>query len=538
MKLGAKEASRCSGVLAFAVLTLAGCGLPQQMIQLAEETDGQITQRTRELETSRQELLAFQESEESVGYRGDIEREQWLGQLSTAEAVVSQARKLYDERVKPVIEADDSSRENDAYQALLEIPKLLDSARDSAGFWRARRELLTQAKQNADALLKTARVENQQIQNTVQGLQSRFAAAKREFPEQSEGLDRAWTSFQSVSGGAKDSLSRLEAQERTRQAQGVADYGVVATESEKIRSSLEQITQGAATAEARIAELSRSYAKTLIDMRADYALVIRRQSWDNSAEYPSLHDYDYPEVTVDGGTFDYFDSIPTSLATFSKGWFGNDLTLLAGVDRQRWDSLKIDPEQAWPSSDDDAAELWLQTATAKYFHKYHVVENGEPSETDWVPVEEAFFFANIDNLGMDVEAKPYGLFEAQKLTHAAPPGMAYVGNPRYGRWERQGGGTVWTWIAPYLFYRSLFGTPWNYRRDEWNTWHTGYYGSRPYYGGTSSAPAYGTRSSRTQTSPTLSGSNFGRSGGFNRPAGSVRGAGPASRGGGFGGSGK
>ena len=535
MKLRTREGLRCAAFIA--CLALAGCGLSDDLVQLAQNTDRQITQREREIQSSRQELEAFQASESSAGYRVAIEREEWLTRLTSAQAVVNQARSIYDQRVKPVIEANDRSRAGDANQALMDIPKLLGSVRDSVGFWRERRKELDQAKENADTLLGTARTEVQSIDAQLAALQSRVSAARRDFPDQTETIDQLANPLVAQAASASASLERLQAQIRMHQSEGVADYGILAEASSNIAETQTRVVQGVAAAEAKLAELSHSYAKTLIDMKADYGLIIRRQSWDNAAEYPYLRDYDYPPRKVDGPAFEYFDEIPTSLATYKRGWFGNELSTFPGVDRQRWDALNINPEERWPHSDDDEAEFWLEGATAEYFHKYHVVENGETNETDWVPVDEAFFFANLDNLGMDVEAKPYGVFEENKLTHAAPPGMAYVGNPRYGHWERQGGGMVWTWIAPYLFYRALFGNPWSYTRDEWNTWHGGYYGSRPYYGA-GSTPSYGTRSSRTQTSPTLAGSNFGRSGGFSRPAGSVRGAGPASRGGGFGGSGK
>jgi hypothetical protein len=535
MKLSVRESLRRAASIA--LLALAGCGLSEDLVQLAQNTERQITQREREIESSRQELEAFQASESSVGYRGAIEREEWLTRLTNAQAVVSQARSIYDQRVKPVVEDNDASRADDVSQALMEIPKLLDSVRDSTGFWRERRRALDHAKENADSLLSGARTQLQSIDEQLSGFGSRVVAARREFPDQAETIDQLSDPLEEQAAFANRSLERLQEQNRMRESGSVPDYGILAEESTSVEETQTRIVQGVAAAEAKLAELSHSYAKTLIDMKADYGLIIRRQSWDNAAEYPYLRDYDYPPRKVDGPTFEYFDEIPTSLATYKRGWFGNELNTFPGVDRQRWDTLNIKPEERWPHSDDDEAEFWLQGATAEYFHKYHVVENGETSETDWVPVDEAFFFANLDNLGMDVEAKPYGVFEENKLTHAAPPGMAYVGNPRYGRWESQNGGMVWAWIAPYLFYRTLFGNPWSYSRDEWNAWHGGYHGSRPYYG-SGSTPSYGTRSGRTQTSPTLAGSNFGRSGGFSRPAGSVRGAGPASRGGGFGGSGK
>lgn len=519
-------------------LVLAGCGISQGTRNFAEQTERQIERRAQEIESARQELTAFLESPESEGLREAAEREQWVGRLDVAAQKVETSRKTYDEKVRPILEADDSSREYELYEPLESIGQILESTRENTEFWRVRRDAMMQVKANAGQVREQARAAVESIETQLQRIRPQSVQAKREFEDQAEAIDALVDPLEERLTAAREALGVVEEQYRTHQQGSGGDYGAMLGAAQVIETNHAYVAQAANEAEAKFSQLSQSYARTLIDMNAEYFLTIRRQSWDNSRDYPALHNYDYPERQVDAETLRHFDEIRTSLATYKRGWFSNDLDLFRGVDAQRWNALQIDPEENWPSKDDDEAELWLQNTRAQYFHKYHVVENGETYETDWVPVEEAFFFANIDNLGMDVEAKPYGAFESEKMTNAAPPGMAYVGNERYGRWERRNGGTVWTWIAPYLFYRSLFGNPWQYNRSEWNTWRSGYYGSRPYYGGTASSPRYGTRSSRTQSSPVLSGSRFGRSGGFSRPAGSVRGAGPAGRGGGFGGSGK
>lgn len=529
------SAPRVWTVSTLLLIAMAGCGISQSGLEYAERAKRQVQQRQQEVLKSRQDLDAFLQSPQSEGYRSAAESEQWSGELAAAEAKVAEADELVTQQIQPIVEADSSSDEVLIYDYGNTVLELVAGAREQSEYWRERKQALDEAKANAPQLLAASQAALAGIENELSTLQPRAASAKKEFPEQAQAIDSMTAPLVARGVAAREALQEVEAQVQAHQSGSGADYGALASKAEYIEGSRQLLAQSAAAAEAKFAELSRSYSRTLTDMKAEYELQIRRQSWDNSVDYPSLHNYDYPRK-VEGDTYEHFDSIPGSLATFKQGWFGDDLTLLAGVNQQQWESLKIDPELDWPP-DDDEAEFWLESAKADYFHKYHVVESGELIQTDWIHVDEAFFFANIDNLGMDVEAKPYGLFEEQKLTHAAPPGMAYVGNERYGRWEQRNGGSVWTWVAPYLFYRSLFGSPWIYPRNEWNTWRTGYYGSRPYYG-TGSSPSYGTRSSRTQTSPVLSGSQFGRSGGFNRPAGSVRGAGPASRGGGFGGSGK
>ena len=519
-------------------LALSGCGLPEQLVRQAQQTLDMVNQREIELKASEEEFAQFQASDEYKELGRYAEREKWSQQLELAARKLSLAKRTVQSEVQPILDRDSMDDEYKLGQTLEKVSPMLASVREEAGRWRERRTVLEDAKKNADQLNAQAESDWAVIRDGGTRLQETANQAAREFKEGQQTIQRVAEPFVNLLNQSREVFATVEREHRSHGSGGDADYALLLDGANKLESNREGYQESSAEAEAKFAQLSVSYSKTLIDMKADFLLTIRRQSWDESADYPSLHSVDYPAKIVDGQTYEHFDEIPGSLATFQTGWFSDDFVLLRGVDQNRWNSLKIDHKASWPSSDDNQAEYWLQTATAKYFHKYHVIQNGEASETDWVPVQEGFFLANLDNLGMDVESKPYGVFEENKLTHAAPPGMAYVGNPRYGRWENQGGGSVWMWVAPYLLYRSLFGNSYGYRRNEWNTYRGGYYGSRAYYGGTAAAPAYGSRSRSTQSSPSLSSSNFGRSGGFSRPAGSVRGAGPAGRGGGFGGSGK
>ncbi len=519
-------------------LALSGCGLSEQLARQAQQTLDMVNQREIELKTSQEEFVRFQASDEYKELGRYAEREKWSQQLELAAQKLSLAKRTVQSEVQPLLDRDSMDDEYKLGQTLEKVSPMLASVREEAGRWRERRKVLEDAKKNADQLNAQAESDWAVIRDGVTRLQETANQAAREFKEGQQTIQRVAEPFVNLLNQSREVFATVEREHRSHGSGGDADYALLLGGVNKLESNREGYQESSAEAEAKFAQLSVSYSKTLIDMKADFFLTIRRQSWDESADYPSLHNVDYPAKTVDGQTYEHFDEIRGSLATFQTGWFSDDLVLLRGVDQNRWNSLKIDHKENWPNSDDNQAEYWVHTAAARYFHKYHVIRNGEASETDWVPVEEGFFLANLDNLGMDVESKPYGVFEENKLTHAAPPGMAYVGNPRYGRWGNQGGGSVWMWVAPYLLYRTLFGNPYRYGRNEWNTYRGGYYGSRPYYGGTAAAPAYGTRSRSTQSSPTLSSSNFGRSGGFNRPAGSVRGAGPAGRGGAFGGSGK
>lgn len=518
-------------------LALSGCGISDQILRQAQETRDTIDRRARDLEASQKEFEQFRASDGYAVFGRAADREEWSQYLENGANQLALAESTFQAEVQPILDQNQGDQERPLLRTLEKISPMLDAVRQESGLWSERRAVLEDARNNAAQLRSQAEGDWGVIRAGIPALQASANKAAREFTESEADIQRVIAPVADLLAESQKAFASSEREFGLHDSGGDADLGLLLADVDRLKTNREGYQKASAEAEAKLAELSVSYAKTLIDMKADFLLNIRRQSWNESADSPPLHSLDYAPRTVDSPTFEHFDAISGSLARYKKGWMSDDFALLAGVDANLWNSLKIDSLERWPRGDNEA-EYWLQTATAQYFHKYHVVQDGEISNTDWVPVASAFFFANLDNLGMDVESKPYGVFEENKLTHAAPPGMAYVGNNRYGRWERRGGGTVWTWLGPYLLYSTLFGNPYRYSRNEWNTWHGGYYGRRAYYGGSSAAPAYGTRSRGTQSSSTFNGSNFGRSGGFGRPGGSVRGAGPAGRGGAFGGSGK
>ncbi len=137
----------------------------------------------------------------------------------------------------------------------------------------------------------------------------------------------------------------------------------------------------------------------------------------------------------------------------------------------------------------------------EYYHQYRIIkedQNGDINEeiTDWYPVGEAFFDANLNNMGMEIASKG----EDGKITKSiGPPGYgSYVGNEKYGRWSQRDGGSFWEFYGKYALMSSMFNMmAYPARRSYYNDYRGGYYGTgRSYYGPRSSngTYAYGTRS--------------------------------------------
>lgn len=131
-----------------------------------------------------------------------------------------------------------------------------------------------------------------------------------------------------------------------------------------------------------------------------------------------------------------------------------------------------------------------------YYHQYEIIRGSTPETieselTDWVEVSDKEFNKYINDMGMEIAARD----STGKLIKAvAPPGYNnYVGNPRYGRWENQGGYSFWAFYGQYAFLSSMFRmATYPARRDYYNDWrgrdrNRTYYGPGGSYYGTGSA---------------------------------------------------
>ena len=122
-----------------------------------------------------------------------------------------------------------------------------------------------------------------------------------------------------------------------------------------------------------------------------------------------------------------------------------------------------------------------------------------------------------------------------------PPGLANVGNPKYGEWkEDDNGNSFWSWYGRYAFFSHLFFyPPYYYPYGGWQGWHRNYRYKKPYYGTTKNGNRqYGTFGTQVKQSPKYRNSTFAKTGGFKSGPMGVRGAGSRTRGGGPGGKGK
>ncbi len=144
-----------------------------------------------------------------------------------------------------------------------------------------------------------------------------------------------------------------------------------------------------------------------------------------------------------------------------------------------------------------------------YYHKYKILyaesvatqgDTGAELKTrdrGWVEVSKSFFTAYEGYLGMAILTKSPN---DQATRVQQPPGYQYVGDNRYGRWQRDSsGGSFWVFYGQYSLLRDLLGTStYPIRRGHWDDYRGSYSRGKPYFG-SGSKPYYGTKGSITKT---------------------------------------
>jgi hypothetical protein len=111
------------------------------------------------------------------------------------------------------------------------------------------------------------------------------------------------------------------------------------------------------------------------------------------------------------------------------------------------------------------------TFSNSYYHKYQVVleqqkADGKPELrrglSQWLPISEKLYKERESYLGMTVYSKKDG----KENWAVMPPGYDFVGDTRYGRWERdRSGNQVWHFLAGYAALSYLTGNRPIYGRD-------------------------------------------------------------------------
>jgi hypothetical protein len=482
------DARRSAAALALlsAAALCAACGLPRDTRAIAEAIPNTITTRNADIAVKEQQFRALAASAAVAADQVYAEREGWAKQFDQARAKTQEARRAFDRDIAPLLDRNRRGDRDAVAAQVVAIQKLVDEAERAAGVPARRQGYINDLRLHYRDRLQEAAKNMQQLNALASSLTDQARKSKSEFPLRERDIDTRTATLLALAAPAQAAFTRVSTEAANADANRFADLVLLDESARAVSDNATRMSEGTTDLSAQLAALSRSYSKSLADMRVNYQINLERWSWNEDDDSPEIHYYAYPAQDISGELFDYFNAMPESLpyvARFTSGFFGGT-SLPRDVDQARWEALNVSPKEAWPAFSDDTAEFGYRLS-AEYFHKYLVTEDGRATETDWQSVDEATFEQHAGNLGMDIVSKPYAAFEDEKIVSPTPAGLAFVGNPKYGEWRTDNSGvSFWAWYGAYRLFSDLLGArglPYNYRRDEWNTWSTGYRG-KPYYG--------------------------------------------------------
>jgi hypothetical protein len=246
----------------------------------------------------------------------------------------------------------------------------------------------------------------------------------------------------------------------------------------------------------------------------------------------------------------YEQSMILSAATGAKA--ANKATIInAGMELKTTVKALESAKSEWAKAtaavpnDVDKVIIDMRSKSGVYAHKYKVITNGQSVDSGWTNVDKATFNKHKEHLGMAIYSKPAGVLPEDATVIASPPGYNYVGNRRYGQWERRNGQSFWVFYGQYSLMRDVFWGRGMYRpiyRSEYRGYRSNLRSRRAYYG---AKKQYGT--AKAVKSPKYSKSSYAKkrssSGGYSgsKYSGSKRSGGYRGsryRGSSFGGGGK
>ena len=476
---------RSLGVAA-SFVACSACGLSSAIRTEATNASRRIDAEIDDIGRKEAAYRAFAGSDAYRPYRVYGDREAWVKQFDYARVKTAAARTVYQRDVAPLLQRNNEKDEQAVAVQIAQISRLIGEAQAFADLPARRRQYIDTVSSSYATLALRSEDNAGRVTTAMGPLLALANRTKQAFPTRAGDVDKRVEPIQKLAEETANANRKVAFETANANAKRASDFVVLGDNARLVSRNASRLTEDVRAVTRQLESLPRSYSKTLTDMKAAYFITVQRWSWNDSADNPTTHTFTYPRREISGEAFDYFNSLPESLpyaARYTSSFFGSSVRTEPRVDARQWAALGIAPREAWNSAD-DAAEFGY-TLSADYFHKYLTTDDGRAQESDWENVGEAVFEEHVDDLGMDIVAKPFGAFDDEKVSKPTPAGLAFVGNPQYGRWQTdERGVSFWEWYGLYRLFGDLLGTgghPYYYRRDEWDTWSTRYRG-QPYYG--------------------------------------------------------
>ncbi len=521
--------------LAGLVVILAGCGpgLPDALKHKADSIPDNIKSVESRVNKNKDKYDSLKSSPEFKQVKRFAVRENWDKKFQLAHDELERAKNLYKKELAPLIGRNKPELAPRVSKQIIRIGKIIKTAENSSQTPLARFSAIQKTIENAKDFQKKSAKDAENINNIVNEFKKNiFAKAKADFPDMQEKIDSRFAPLAALAIQSRDHADIVTTEYRNHQKGLQADYAAFTDSREQLSLNLEKTQTLEIKLTKEMKGLYSSYTKILQDMKEEYFVTIKRESWNENSDFynPRVATF-HRQVSRQAYETLNADNLDT-IAAITAGFFGSKFSNKIG---SAWEELSINPTEQWSGRGHNAAEFWVKDLKVDYYHKYMLEKNGETKETDWEKVDGNFYFNNLEFLGMAILAKPYGVFEKDRLTQAAPPGMAYVGNSKYGEWKQDNSGSrFWSWYGKYALFSTLFfPRPYYYPYNSWHGWHNNYRHQKPYFGKTKKGfQKFGTQGNYIKKSPKFHSTRFVKSGGLKAQTASVRGAGAGLRGGG------
>ncbi len=526
-------------IMGLAVAGLSGCGggLPDAIKDDAKAVVDNLEKTGKHIKDQQSKFKSLASSDSFKPMAAYAKKENWSQTFDQAQATLSRGQGVYDTELKPLLKENNPDKAVAVRVQINRINKVIQEARQQAQEPFERMGRIRAAMKDTRKIYTRTGTSAKKILDRIQTLEAGpVAEALEKFADSASKINARVAPLAKMSQNTTSNLAVVKKEYKVHKESGKADYAAFITAADTVAGDQKTLATEGPELEKDIGLLYQSYTKVLQDMKIDYFVTVKRESWDDRSDYynPGFATFtrNVTPATYQALVENELESIGDLTPSFGRVSFKNNIG-------NTWQALSINPTDNWPNRSHNAASFWIENTNEAYYHKYLQENNGETKETDWIKVNPSFYDQNVNNLGMAILSKPYGVFEPDP--QAAPPGMAYVGNPEYGEWKKdEKGESFWGWYGRYAFFSNLFFFPPSYYRyGAWNRWNTGYRYKKPYYGKTKTgAYTYGTRGSKIKQSPRYQNSTFAKTGGFKSGAASVRGGSSSLRGGGPKGKGK
>jgi len=518
------------------VMFLVACGIDGKLKKHAKGLNETIAKTAN---TVKQKQKEYQGQKDKAGFeffKIYAEREKWDKAFSGALAETDRLLGVYKKEVMPIVDRNKSEEERKLKKQVHRVVAALRQVIISIDQPRRRMGELKAIQREAPERMNKAKAEMIEIDSLITAIDPVFKKANAYIEEIAKpGYQKRLSTLAADQAGliklqsdVKASLDAAEVEFRNHQSGAFTDYAILGKGTKDTAANLVVLRKRDAAFRKKMKGLYHSYKKVLSDMKIEYFVVIGRVSWDNYYDWPTEHTYMYRPRRVSAGVYDYLSKLPPdTVPARLGGWGGYSVK----INKSSWNQLRINPQERWPSRDDEA-EFWIEEAFPVGYHKYTIIQGGRKTVTGWEELDDLDeYYDREEDLGMEIVSKPQGMFEDEVIEEAAPAGMAQVGDKRHGEWRRDPntGRSFWYYYGIYSF---LNGRRTSYiYRDGWNTWRKDYRGRRPYYGSTGDGTRrYGTFGRAVRTDSRYASTSFAKRGGLKSAPVSVRSAGDSRKG--------